>query len=163
MSHRQILSEQPAIAKSPLGFKKPTLPWTVILVFIVFTALAAIGGAGKILTVTFPVIALAVGIYLYFRAPILYNGFTWWIWFLTPFVRRVADFRSSYTEPSPMLLAPFLVTAISLIAVCQNLPNARRLGGLPFVMAMAGTLYGYLVGLINIPNAFIVTSTAGRK
>lgn len=132
-------------------------PWRVILIFILLTAIMAIGGAGKILNVIFPLASLIVGLYLYFREPILYNGFTWWIWLLTPFIRRIADFRSIYTESSPMLLAPYLVTAISLITFLKHLPDARRLGGMPFVLAIIGTLYGYLIGLISISNSFTVT------
>jgi hypothetical protein len=157
VSYRQIYPNQASIQESKTSYFQPSLAWILILVLVIFTTLAVLGGAGKILNFAFPAAALIVGIYLYFRAPILYNGFTWWVWFLAAFIRRVADFRSSYTDSSPLLLAPFLVTGISLITVWQNAPNARRLGGLPFIMAMVGTLYGYLIGLINIPSAFTVT------
>jgi hypothetical protein len=113
-------------------------------------------GAGKILNLAFPVGSLAVGTFLYFRYPILYNGFTWWIWFLVALVRRLADYRSSYTEPSPLLLAPYLVTAVTLITVFQHLPKAHRQGGLPFILPLVGVFYGFLIGLINMP-PFTVT------
>jgi hypothetical protein len=146
------------MTKSPVdNILKLNQSWRFISIFVILTALMAIGGAGKILSVAFPFASLVVGLYLYFCEPILYNGFTWWIWLLTPFIRRVADFRSVYTESSPMLLAPYLVTAISLITVWKHLPSAHRIGGLPFVLAMLGTLYGYLIGLINVSNTFTVT------
>jgi hypothetical protein len=140
-----------------LSFPPSKLAWRVILIFVVLTVGALVVGAGKLLNLFFPVAALGVGLFLYFRDPILYNGFTWWIWLLTAFIRRMADFRSGFTEPSPLLLAPFLVTGISLITVSKNLLKARQLTGLPFVLAMLGTLYGYLIGLVSLPSAFTVT------
>jgi hypothetical protein len=118
---------------------------------VLFTALCILVGAGSFLNVAFPVGALVVGAFLYFRYPVLYIGFTWWIWFLTAFVRRLADYRSSYTEPSPLLLAPYLVTALTLVTVFQHLPKARREGGLPFILPLVGVSYGFLIGLINNP------------
>jgi hypothetical protein len=155
MSYQENPSDRSQLEN--LDVLQSTRAWRVILIFIVFTVGAIIVGAGKSLNLLFPIAALGVGIFLYLRAPILYNGFTWWIWLLTAFIRRMADFRSGFTEPSPLLLAPFLVTGISLITVTKNLLNARQLLGLPFVLAMLGTLYGYLVGLINLPSAFTVT------
>jgi hypothetical protein len=159
MAQRQFLLNQSAIEapqSTQRGLFQPILPWAAIFTFGLFTTLGVLG-AGKILNIAFPAGAFALGLYLYFRAPILYNGFTWWMWFLTAFIRRVADFKTGFTEPSPILLAPFIVTAISLITVFKYLPKAGQFSGFPFIIAMAGTLYGYLVGLVNIPLPFNVT------
>ncbi|WP_264319845.1 O-antigen ligase domain-containing protein [Zarconia navalis] len=99
----------------------------------------------------FPGMALGVGIFLYFRYPILYLGFTWWLWFLTPFVRRLSDYRSSYTDPSPILLAPFLVTLVSSITFWKSLPKVASQGGLPYIFSVAAIGYGFFVGLIYRP------------
>ena len=40
---------------------------------------------------------LAVGALLYWRRPGLYIGFTWWLWFLTPEVRRLVDYQQGWT------------------------------------------------------------------
>ncbi len=134
---------------SLLGLFQPAQAWTAILMLVFFTTLIIFGGGGRILNIAFPTMSLGVGAFLYFRFPILYIGFTWWIWFLTPFIRRIVDYRSIYTEPSPLLLAPYLVAAITLVTVFQNFPKAHRLGGLPFILAIVGVLYGFLIGLIN--------------
>ena len=157
MSYPENSLDQAQTANNELSVLQSKMAWRVILTFVVLTVGAIIVGAGKLLNLLFPAAALGVGLFLYFRAPILYNGFTWWIWLLTAFIRRMADFRSGFTEPSPLLLAPFLVTGVSLITVSKNLLNARQIKGLPFILAMLGTLYGYLVGLINLPSAFTVT------
>jgi hypothetical protein len=116
---------------------------------VLFTVLGILAGAGKILNLVFPIAALAVGIRLYFSYPILYIGFSWWILFLTPLIRRLADYRSSYTEPSPLLLAPYLVMGVTLVTVWRYLPTIHRQGGLPFVLSLVGIFYGILIGLIN--------------
>ncbi len=147
MSPRQILSNS-SPTKSFSLIPEPAAAWTAILVLSFLTAAFIVAGAGKILNLAFPAGALAVGVFLYFRYPILYNGFTWWIWFLIALVRRLADYRSSYTEPSPLLLAPYLVMGVTLVTVWQHLPKAHRQEYFPFVLPLIGVFYGFLIGLI---------------
>ncbi|MGB3533143.1 MAG: O-antigen ligase domain-containing protein [Microcoleaceae cyanobacterium] len=128
---------------------QPALAWTAILGLIFITTLCIMAGLGKILNLLFPAGALGVGVFLYFRYPLLYLGFTWWLWFLTPFIRRLSDYRSSYTEPSPILLAPFLVTFVSSITLWRHLPKLNQKGGFPYILSLLAVLYGFLVGLIN--------------
>lgn len=136
--------------KSFLTFTlKPASAWTAILLLIFIIALSILIGAGKILNWVFPVGSFAVGILLYFQAPNLYVGFTWWMFFLTPLIRRLADYQSTYTEPSPILLAPYLVVLISFISLWQNLPKFYRQGGLPYILSLGGLCYGFLLGLIQ--------------
>jgi hypothetical protein len=106
-------------------------------------------GAASILNLAFPIATLAVGTLLYFRYPLIYSSFSWWIWLLAPFVRRLVDYRSGYTEPSPILLAPFLVSSITIITFIKHLPKTRLQNGLPFVLTAAGIFYSFLIGLLN--------------
>jgi hypothetical protein len=128
---------------------QPQAAWMAILGLLLITTLCLLAGLGKVLNIIFPAGSLAVGLFLYLRYPILYIGFTWWVFFLTPFIRRVSDFRGSFTDPSPMLLAPPLVAMISIITFYRNLPKAHEQGGLPFILSALGVFYGFLVGLIN--------------
>ncbi len=134
---------------------QPALPWIVILGFALVTAACILAGAGKILNLIFPAGAFAIAIFLYFRYPLLYMGFCWWICFLTSLVRRLADYRGGFTNPSPILLSPFLVILVTLFTLYQNLPKTHRQGGLPFVFSFAGVFYGFLVG-ISIGSPFRV-------
>ncbi len=128
---------------------QPALAWTAILGFTLVSTLCILAGLGKILNLLFPAGALGVGVFLYFRYPLLYLGFTWWLWFLTPLIRRLSDYRSSYTEPSPILLAPFLVTFITIVTLWRNLPKIYQQGGFPYILSLLAIFYGFLVGLIN--------------
>ncbi len=123
--------------------------WAAILGLVVLAALAMVG-AGSILRPLIVLDSFAVGVFLYRRYPILYMGFAWWLWFLSPFVARVIDYRSSSFDPLRMvLLSQFLVTLVTLHTLLKRLPKVSAQDGLPFVLAFVGVVYGLLVGLIN--------------
>jgi hypothetical protein len=126
---------------------QPASAWIMIALFVFLSGLLIVAGLSTVLNLLFPVGAIAVGLILFFQAPLLYLGFTWWIWFLAPLVRRLADYRGSFTEPSPILLAPFLVTLITLITVFHAIPRAKKQGSVPFILTLTGVLYGYLIGV----------------
>jgi hypothetical protein len=134
----------------------------IFLVCLVTAFLIAIGGiGGKILAIVFPVSMLAVGWFLYFRYPPFYVGFVWWTMFLTPLVRRLADFRVGiFTDSNPILLAPSLVILVSFHTMYFNLPRAREQGSAPFALALASSIYGYAVGIINPETTFIKATVA---
>jgi hypothetical protein len=136
---------------------KPAPAWLAILSLSLFSALCIALRVGGVLRLAFPAGCFLVGIFLYLRYPILYIGFTWWIWFLVAFVRRLVDQQAGWADPNPILLAPFLVTIVSLITLAKQLPKAVQGSGLPFVLCVMGVVYGLLVGLINTsPQAVIV-------
>ena len=128
---------------------QPTSAWMAILGLVVITSLLILAGAGKVLNIFFPLASLLLGIMLYYHAPLLYVGCTWWLWFIAPFVRRVSDYHSSFTDPSPILLAPFLMTAVSFITLWKYFPKTYRGVELPFFLAIVGLVYGGLIGLVN--------------
>ena len=146
--------------KRSFNFLQPADAWGIIILFVFVTALLlGIGSLGsKILNVLYPLGAFVVGWRLYFRHPVLYTGFVWWVFFLTPFIRRVSDFHAgALTEPSPMLLAPYAAVIVCAHTLYCNLSKTRENGSAPFVVAMAGVVYGYLIGLINSSNFPSVT------
>ncbi|CCH66134.1 Glucose-6-phosphate isomerase [Richelia intracellularis HM01] len=112
-----------------------TLGWLAISALILFTTTCIIIGVGNIIRPAFPLVTFIVGVFLYWRYPLLYLGFTWWIWFLTPLVRRLVDYRSGWVDPNIILLAPFLVTLITGITFIKYLPRSYHIGGFPFVIA----------------------------
>lgn len=120
---------------------QPTYAELVILGFGLITLILVIAGAGKILNITFPAGAFAVAIFLYWKYPLDYIGFSWWILFLSPFVRRLADYRSGWTDPSPILLAPVLVSLVTLITLIKYLPKIYSRDGLPFTLCLASIFY----------------------
>lgn len=135
--------------RTPSFGLQPTQAWAPILGLVLFTALGTLAGAGSIIRLAFPVGAFAIAVFLYLRYPVLYLGFTWWISFLTPWVRRVIDYRSGFDAQGLILTAPYLVALVTIATFFRHLTKSYREGGLPFVMAAMAVFYGTLVGLIN--------------
>ncbi len=131
----------------------PLYAWIAISGLTIFSAVAVLAGAGGILRLLFPLGSLIVGLFLYGRYPTIYIGFTWWLWFVTPWLRRVIDYRSGWDGSGVILTAPFLVTLITLITFVQYLPRSYRMGGLPIVITIIGVVYGFLIGTIKNPLA----------
>ncbi|MEM6450985.1 MAG: O-antigen ligase domain-containing protein [Cyanobacteria bacterium P01_D01_bin.105] len=123
-----------------------SIGWSAIFIYGLISALLIALKLGSLVNIVFPMGALAVGLTLYTLDPPLYAGFIWWLCFLSPFVRRLADFSGSYTAPSPILLAPYLAILVALPTFVQKLPSTLRKGGFPFILAAFGILYGYFVG-----------------
>lgn len=127
--------------------------WIAILGLIIFSAVAVLIGKGSILRLLFPLGSLIVGLFLYGKYPTMYISFTWWIWFITPWLRRIIDYRSGWDGSGVILTAPFLVTLITTITFVQYFPRSYRMGGLPLIIAIIGVVYGFLIGIVNNPLA----------
>jgi hypothetical protein len=147
MSHKTVNLERDIKIRGVMRLQ-PTNAWIGILAFILFTIVGIFVG-GSAIRVVFPVLAFAVGIFLYRKSSTLYISFTWWIWLLTPLLARLVDFRSGWDPQRLMLLSPFLVTLVSIATLFRSLPVAYLEGGLPFIVALAGIGYGTLIGLVN--------------
>jgi len=130
---------------------QPLPAWVAILALAFITALCLLVGAGRFLILAFPAGSFAVGVFLYLRYPIFYVSFTWWMWFLAPFVRRLIDYQSGYITPGTWNIAPLLVTSISFATLVRHLPKSYKQGGLPFILCLGSVLYGFLSLLIQRP------------
>ncbi len=129
--------------------RQPLFAWLAISALILFTTVCLIGGIGSIFRPGYVVLSLAVGAFLYVRYPSLYIGFCWWMWFVTSFLSRVIDVRTAFDESRFILVAPYLVTLLTLHSCLKNLPRSYREGGLPFILAFIALLYGFLIGLVK--------------
>lgn len=126
--------------------------WIVIFGFILLIAACYFAGAAGLLRLLFPLTALLVGLFLYLRHPVLYIGFTWWMWFLTPLLSRLIDYRVGWDPTRQILIAPYLVVFLTIGTFIRHLPGSLRQGGVPFFLAFVGVFYGFFVGLVyNAP------------
>lgn len=115
------------------------------LIALVVGGLAA--RAGGVLELVYPLAALAVGGLLYRRYPDLFVGFTLWVWLLTPEVRRLVDYQQGWNPTSPVMLAPYLVTALTLFSLLYHLPKLQYSRLFAFGPVFLGLLYAFGVGL----------------
>jgi hypothetical protein len=79
----------------------------------------------------------------------MYSSFCLWIWFLSPFVRRVFDYRHGWNATNPALLAPPLVAALSIFTLMRHARELRGRLFAPYLLILGALGYGYSVGLIN--------------
>ena len=110
---------------------------------------AGVSGAPKALKYAYPAGAVIVGIVLYRYRPALYLGFVWWLWFLSPLVRRLVDFRVGYDSINPVLLAPLLVTSLTTWSVLRHLPKLTRRSLMALLPIGVSLFYAYPIGLRN--------------
>lgn len=118
----------------------PTLFWVLV-------ALPVLMGKAGLLEIVFPVGALATGAMLVTRDPARFAAFTWWLWFLTPEVRRLVDYQAGWSVISPVMVTPFAVGAMTWFVVAQYLPMLRYRAYFGFVPVMAGLFYAYVNGI----------------
>ena len=98
----------------------------------------------------YPVTALALGAWFYLTNPGLYFGFTWWTWFLSPFMRRYVDYEVGFfSEASYIMLTPMLVTGLSLFTVLRYVGRFQMRLYQPMALVFGGLIYGYAVGLFR--------------
>ncbi|WP_157462325.1 O-antigen ligase domain-containing protein [Crinalium epipsammum] len=128
---------------------KPAPAWAIVIGLILFTGLGSLAGAGSVIRLTFPLVSFAAGIFLYFRYPIFYIGFTWWMWFITPFAARLADYYSGSWDPIRlMLLGPYLVTLITLVVLAKPFSQTALYNSIPFILAILGVVYGFFISVV---------------
>lgn len=148
----------PKHPKKTVSFSlNPALEWSLILGFIFLCAVCLLAKVSAPLRILFPAGAFLIGTVLYSRKPVLYLGFTWWLWFLSPWVRRLVDYQSGWQDPSYILLAPYLATLAAALTIIKDLPTSHRQGGGPFILAFISVLYGGAIGAVTSPVMSVAT------
>jgi len=122
-----------------------------ILVMIAVPVLCIAGNQAGLLRIVFPVLSFVIGVFLFWRSKPLYVGLVCWLWFVTPFLRRMADFQSGWSPTSAVLLAPYLAASISAITLLTSLKHFGERKSLPYVCALVGITYGTIIGLVRFP------------
>ncbi len=108
----------------------------------------------SLLRVAIPAAALLVGLVLYLSDRIRYVEYSLWLWFLTPLMRRLVDWRFGYADPNFVLLCPLLVSGVAGLALIR--PNrGHTTSRIPtsFILCGAAILYAVTVDVIQHPSA----------
>lgn len=148
MSLNHVTANNRLSKKNWKSFFEPKPAWQAIIGLISISILLLLA-VPRLLIPIFPLGSLGVGIFLYRRYPILYVGFTWWIWFVGIFVRRLIDFRCGFITPWPYALTPILVTSITFATVVRYMPRIYQKQGLPFFLCVFAVFYAFVIGLVQ--------------
>jgi len=120
-----------------------------VLGFFFVTVIVLLAGAPSVLRLIFPVLATGVAAMLFARSKPTYVSFVMWLWFLSPWLRRMVDYRTEFVATSPLLVAPLLATSIAGWTMLKRTRSLGRPGAIPFTAALAGIAYGTAVGLCH--------------
>ena len=157
-------SEAGTLPTAPGAPVTPTLigamsTWKVSLFFFLCAALMLAAHQGERMSYAYPALALLAGLWAYYRSPASYIVFTFLLFFLTPLVRRIADYQSSYRDPSPIVAAPLIVSFICVLALPKMLGmmfSGKSRALLPFGTAVLAVAYGLGIGFLKShPNELV--------
>lgn len=149
MNHKTATFYKRSSAFAALGLE-PAAAWATILAFVLLTGVCVLAHLGTVLRFTYPAGALFVAFLLHQKYPILYLGFSWWLWFLTPFVSRISDFYAGqFDETRLVLLAPYLAVLAILPPLLRQLPKLLQGDTVPYILTLVGVAYSFCIGAVN--------------
>jgi hypothetical protein len=93
--------------------------------------------------------AFAGGLVLFRRRRDLYLGYTLWVWFLSPELRRIVDYLGTRSSFNPIMIAPFAVSAISIWTVRRSIVSASASTRRALLLLSAGLLYAFAIGIFH--------------
>jgi hypothetical protein len=140
---------QPARVPRDLARSRMTEETIVVGLFIAATAALLAGLGGRAASLAYVAVSALAGAALLARSPVSYSCFCLWLWFVTPFVRRVLDYRHGWNPTNPALLAPPLVAALAIVTLARHARELRGRLFAPYLLILGALGYGYAVGMIN--------------
>jgi O-Antigen ligase len=139
--------DRPGIDR-PDQARKMNATWPVIAVTGA-TVLILLSPATRLLLYGFPLMALLLAGYLYRRNLARYVEVICWLWFLTPLLRRLVDYRVGWIPATAVLLGPVLALCTpALWLVADWRTSLRRLPG-PLICILITCAYATVLGLLN--------------
>ena len=139
----------------------PSAAQFVVGLFITATAALLAGAGGRLAVYAYVALAAFCGVVLLAKSPVAYVTFSLWLWWVTPFVRRVLDHHHGWHPTNPVLLAPPLVALYAVVVIARHPRELRGLLFAPFLLVLAALAYGYVVGLIStgfIPSTYALVT-----
>ncbi len=151
----------PAVSTRRTGFSMSTV---LFVVFGLATLAGMTGAGGPLFPPAYVALAVFAGLAAYYQKPGRYVAFVFWLWYFTPFVRRVIDWRHGFNPTNLVLLAPVLVTLIAALTLVYKARELRGTMMYPYVFALAAVGYGYSVGMLKaglVPATYAMLTWVG--
>ncbi|MFI5310738.1 MAG: O-antigen ligase family protein [Gemmatimonadales bacterium] len=127
----------------------PSRDKIVVGLFTAATVVLLAGVGGRPASWMFLAAAALTGLVLVVNAPVTYASFSLWLWWITPFVRRVLDHRHGWNPTNPVLLAPPLVALFSVLVILRHPRELRGILYAPYLLVVGALAYGYAVGMLT--------------
>lgn len=127
---------------------KPRVAWAFV-VFVLLNAFVVFSPLSKAAIGVFPGTAFLLAFYICQRSKSAYVGFVCWLWFFTPFVRRVEDLHAG--GPSNIIqLAPYLATFVAILALVPRWSHVVSRRVAPVFYVLATVVYGLAVAILRL-------------
>lgn len=122
---------------------------TGVLTYAGIILLLSFSPAARIVPYLVPLGALWLGIQTFRKDKEVFTELLCWLYFLTPFVRRVVDYRT--LKPEVLILtAPLVVLLPPFISMLSFSPRVVNRKTAPFLYAIAAVLYGVLIAAASL-------------
>ncbi len=125
------------------------------------TAAGAVTPAARGVTFVFPLLAFGLALFFLERSRRHYVSLVCWLFFLTPLLRRLIEFRTGSATASFVMIAPFLACMAGLAAYRHQWGNLLRPELRAWTYVSAALLYGSIVGLLSSPLAGLIQDALG--
>jgi len=130
--------------------KKPRSTWLFFACFILTNGLVMFSPLARASIVFYPASAFLLSLFVIKRSRAAFVGFIFWLWLLTPFIRRVVEWRSGTTSStSAILLAPYAAIGIAALALAPKLNLLAGRRTMPLFFALGAIGYGIVVGILH--------------
>ena len=133
-------------------------------VFLVTAFAGLFGVGGGLFPPVYVATAVLAALVAYYQNPSRYISLVFGLWFFTPFVRRVFDWHHGFNATNLVLLAPVLVTLISVLTAVHRARELRGSMMYPYVFTFLAIMYGYAVGALKagfIPATYAMLTWVG--
>ncbi len=140
-----VISARPQVAALAPSVRQALL---VALIFAMTGCLAWIG-LGNPARILFMGSAVITAARYQRRCPWLYLTLTFWFWTLTPFIRRVIDYRAGFDAMNIILATPNLVALLMLKDILQSRDLFRHRETMVGLMLLLPALYGLAINLVQ--------------
>ncbi|WP_176058035.1 hypothetical protein [Paraburkholderia sp. BCC1876] len=141
----------PPAATSGTPTKALRHPLRLPLALFAVTLLLVLLHQGRLVEFFFPLGAFGVALVLYWRSPAHYLGFVCWLFFLTPEVRRLADFvNGAFNDQSPIMVAPLLAVALTGLTLLKHVTLLGQRRAAPLVLIVIALFYAYVIGMAQV-------------
>ena len=147
----------------PITSREPNRKWArLLLLTFIFIVLAGVfSPASKLLIVLVPFLSLTIALYLHRRHRSYYVGLVCWLFFLTPFLRRLIEFKIQDTTASFVMISPFLACMAGLAIFRDNWSQLLSPALRNTLYATSAIAYGAVVGLLSNPKVAAIQDIFG--
>lgn len=136
---------------APVALRRGANPASTLTlgIFFAVTMAGLAGGGGRLFPPIYVGLAIVAGLAAYYREPGRYVAFVFGLWFFTPWVRRIVDLHNGFNPTNVVLLAPVLVTLISVLTLLFRARELRGAMMYPFTFTLSAVVYGYAIGILK--------------